>query len=323
LDILRGICQNRCRIRRTLFHTIIDWDNLQFDAEELDQDLRQYTKEVPINDPEVSDQPIFEYPLSSWAYYYKLQQMEWQIQLGFELEVYPHDELASMYWYLQYLAKTRIRHIERMRGFVVRRYTATRRSPKVTNEQKQEYADALTFLTFVTNEATATCLLAEALSCLFAVLMRLSLVQRPVRPYSDDHMRYEVQMKPFLAIGLPELISLDELNRVVHQSDESTLNIIEFAADAVASAKKKFENLSKLTAKESFSQGCHDHWVKNIKDCMKACIFTGLSIAAVKKAVEKAGKGKTAEVKGIKVEIPATGTGYHDWWIVPKVVPDI
>lgn len=323
LDILRGICQNRCRIRRTLFHTILDWDNLQLDSEELDTELRLFTKEVPITDPEISNQPIYEYPLSSWAYYYKLQQMEWQIQMGFELDIYQADELAQMYWYLQYIAKTRIRHLERIRGFVVRRYTANRNTPHVTNEHKQEYANALTFITFATNQATATYHLADALSCLFVVLARLNLVVAPPRPYSDDQMRFEVRMKPFLSIGLPELIPLDQLTELVNQPSESTLDILDFATESATLAKKKFEALSKLTAKESYSQGCHDAWVKNIKDCMKATIFTGISTAAVRKAFEKAGKAKrkTIRVESVKVDIPVAGKGYHDWWVVPKITP--
>lgn len=88
LDVLRTICQNRCRIRRTLCHTIADWDNLQLDAEELDQELRTFTKEEPIIDTSISTDPIYSFPLSSWAYFYKLHQMEWIVQMGFELEAY-------------------------------------------------------------------------------------------------------------------------------------------------------------------------------------------------------------------------------------------
>jgi hypothetical protein len=38
----------------------------------------------------------------------------------------------------------------------------------------------------------------------------------------------------------------------------------------------------------------------------------------VKKAVEAAGKKGQVQ---LKVEIPLTGKGYHDWWVVPKVMP--
>jgi hypothetical protein len=318
LDILRTICQNRCRIRRTLCHTVADWDNLQLDAEELDQDLRQYTMEEPIVDPEISSDPIYSFPLSSWAYFYKLRSMELIVQMGFELEIYQPDELARMYWYLQYLAKTRARHLERIRGFVMRSYSASRRSPTQTSEHKAQYANALGFINFSTIEAAATYAFADALSILFVVLTRLSLLKVPARPYSDDNMRYEVRMKPFLSIGLPELIPFDDLTRLVNQPEDSTIGLLSWAAESVAGAKKGFETLSKLTDKEAHCQGSHDSWLKNIKNCLKACIFTGITISAVKKALEAA--GKEGEVK-LKVEIPVVGKGYHDWWTVPKVIP--
>jgi hypothetical protein len=318
LDILRTICQNRCRIRRTLCHTIADWDNLQLDAEQLDQELRQFTKEKPITDTEISSDPIYSFPLSSWAYFYKLRQMEWIVQLGFELEVYQPDELARMYWYLQYLAKTRARHLERIRGFVLKSYSASRKNNDLTNEQRAEYANALGFNNFSTMEAAATYAFADALSCLFTVLDRLSLIKSPPRPYSDDIMRYEVRMKPFLSIGLPEVIPFEDLTKLVTQPEETTLDLLIFAADSVASAKKGFETLSRLSAKEAFCQGSHDSWQKNTKDCLKACIFTSITISGVKKAVEAA--GKDGGVK-LKVELPTSGKGYHDWWTVPKVIP--
>jgi hypothetical protein len=318
LDILRTICQNRCRIRRTLCHTIADWDNLQLDSEELDQELRQFTKEEAIQDPDISSDPIYAFPLSSWAYFYKLRQMEWIVQMGFELEVYQPDELAGMYWYLQYLAKTRTRHLERIRGFVIRSFAAYRRSPQMSGPKNAEYANAISYVNFSTMEASATYGFADALSCLFTVLNRLSLIKPPARSYSDDSLRYEVRMKPFMGIGLPEVIPFEDLTRLVTQPDESTIDLLNFAAESASAAKKGFEVLSKLSAKDSYSQGSHESWLKNVKNCLKACIFASITIAAVKMAVEAASKdGKI----GIKIEIPATGKAYHDWWLVPKCVP--
>ncbi|KAH8786656.1 amino-acid N-acetyltransferase-like protein subunit Mak10 [Hyaloscypha finlandica] len=318
LDILRTICQNRCRIRRTLCHTIADWDNLQLDAEELDQELREFTQEEPTVDPEISNDPIYSFPLSSWAYFYKLRQMEWIVQVGFELDTYQPDELVGMYWYLQYLAKTRSRHLERIRGFIMRSYASFRRNPETAGQKQVEFANAFSFVNFSTMEAAATYGFADALSCLYTVLSRLSLIPSPPRPYSDDSMRYEVRMKPFSTIGLPELIQFDDLTQLITQPNESTIDIINFAAESVMGAKKGFEILSKLNAKDAYCQGSHDSWLKNIKDCLKACIFTSITISTVKKLVEAA--GKDGQVKA-KVEIPAAGKGYHDWWIVPKVIP--
>ncbi|KAL2066239.1 hypothetical protein VTL71DRAFT_2310 [Oculimacula yallundae] len=318
LDIMRTICQNRCRIRRTFSHTIVDWDNLQMDAEELDVELREFTKEEPIVDPEISNEPIYSFPLSSWSYFYKLRIMEWLVQMGFELETYQPDELAGMYWYLQYLAKTRSNHLERIRGFVVRDLRASLQKPQTAAAEHPEFMNTISFLNLSSMEATATYGFSDALSCLFTVLSRLSLIKSPARPYSDDTMRYEVRMKPFHGIGLPELIPFGDFTQQVAQPEASTLELLTYAADNALGAKKGFEVLSKLTAKEAFCQGSHDAWLTNVKACLKACIFTSITISTVKKAVQAA--GETGKVK-LKVEIPLAGKGYHDWWVVPKVSP--
>ena len=70
-----------------------------FKAENLDEELRKYTGEKPLTEDETAGTELWSFPLSSWAYYYKLRQMEWIIQLGFELEIYHTDELSGMYWY--------------------------------------------------------------------------------------------------------------------------------------------------------------------------------------------------------------------------------
>ncbi|KAI9052716.1 hypothetical protein LZ554_002992 [Drepanopeziza brunnea f. sp. 'monogermtubi'] len=318
LDIMRAICQNRCRIRRTLCHAIVDWDNLQFDSEELDLELREFTQEQPVVDTEISEEPIYAFPLSSWAYFYKLRLMEWLVQMGFELETYQPDELAGMYWHLQYLTKTRGRHLERIRGFVERDLRTSLQNRETAMAHHPQFMAALNFINFSSMEAAATYGFSDALSLLFTVLGRLSLLKVPPRPYSDDTMRYEVRMKPFQGIGLPEIPPFEEFTKAVQQPDLSTLDLLKFAAESAVGAKKGFELLSRLGAEEAFCQGSYETWLSNVKACLKACIFTGISIAAVRKAVEAAGEGNR-EVK-IKVEVPETGKGYHDWWVVPKVV---
>lgn len=318
LDIARTFCQNRCRIRRTLCHSITDWDTLQFDAEDLDQQLREFTMEEPIVDPAISYEPIYGFHLSSWAYFYKLRQMEWIIQLGFELETYQPNEYAGMYWYLQYVAKHRSRHLERIRGITVRSFSALQRSDSSMSPKMAEFEKSFAFVNFSMLEAASTYGFADALSILYTVLARLSLLPSPSRPYSNDVMRYELRMKPFLSIGLPEVVPYDEFVSAVTQPRESTSDLLGFAVESIAAAKRGFETLSKLNAEEAFCQGSHDSWVKNIKDCLKACIFAGIATSGVKKAIEKAEK---AGKLNIRVEIPESEQGYHPWWIVPKIIP--
>ena len=319
LDILRTMCQNRCRIRRTLCHTIVDWDNLQLDAEELDQQLCEFTQEEPILDRNISNEPIYSFPLSSWAYFYKLRQMEWIVQLGFELELYQPDELAAMYWYVQYLSRTRLRHLDRIRTFATRSIsTPASRLKDMGTAGGLECANAQAFSNLSTLEASANSAFADALSCLYTVLDRLGLLTKLPQPYSDDQMRYEVRMKPFLGIGLPELVPFPELTQLVTQPNESTMDILEFAAESTAAAKRALEGLAKLNAEQSFSRGSHESWVADVKNVLKACIFANITIVTVRKAVEAVGEG--GKVK-LKVEIPGPVARYHDWWIVPKVVP--
>lgn len=71
-----------------------DWH----EAETLDIELRELTEERPIVDPKTPGDEIWSFPLSSWAYHHKLQQMEWIVSLGFELQIYRVDELGGMYW---------------------------------------------------------------------------------------------------------------------------------------------------------------------------------------------------------------------------------
>lgn len=342
LDILRAFCQNRCRIRRTLCHTIVDWDSVQLDAEELDVELRALTKEKPISDRTISDDPIYAFPLSSWAYYYKLLQMEWIVSLGFELETYAPSEMAGMYWYLQYLCKTRSSHLERIRGFTMRAYTSFSRSSSSSPSPSQtsiatekEYMKSLSFINFSILQCAATISFADSLSALYEVLRRLSLLPSPSSSnnpnepqYTTSIMRHELRFKPFSSIGLPSLPSFADFTAQVTQPGESTLTMLEFAADAQASAKKGFEILGKLKKEESFCRGSAESWVKDVKGCLKACIFAGIAVAGVKKAWlesekrsgERNGNGN-GKVLGIKVEIPETGKGYHAWWVVPKIIP--
>jgi len=57
------------------------------------------TNERPLlSSQEPGAEELWSFPLSSWVYYHKLRQLEWIVQLGFELHIYQDSELAGMYW---------------------------------------------------------------------------------------------------------------------------------------------------------------------------------------------------------------------------------
>ncbi|UKZ80464.1 hypothetical protein TrVFT333_008225 [Trichoderma virens FT-333] len=322
LDILRTTCQNRCRVRRTLCHLLRDWESLQVDAEEIDQILQVKVKEQPtMHWPSMSSGGVESYslPLSSWTYLYKLRQMEQIIQLGFELEVYQSDELAGMYWYLNYISKSRLHHTERIKSFVIKRVEETHGQPGNSDPTiAAQLQRSLMYTRLSLLDAAVTWELSDSLSCLYTVLNRLKLIKAPPRPYGTDELRYEIRMRPFAPVGLPVLPTFEEFTAGTLQPDTGIDELFEYAERAVEGAKRGFEALSKMTAEESFSVGSHQRWASATKNGLKSCIATKIAISAVQKAMEKS---KDLDNLKIKVEIPTPQKAYHESWIVPKILP--
>jgi len=345
LDIFRAFCQNRCRVRRTLCHSIQDWETVQLDAGEIDQLLQVQLEEKPmlyktVLVPNLTE-PMYSVPLSSWAYLYKLRLMEWIVQLGFELETYQSDELAGMYWYLSYLAKTRAQHAERTKSFTLQRFNDLRAHHTFTPAMEAQFTRSLAYLRVTILDAAVTWEFADALACLYSALGRMRLIVPPPRPYSTDELRYDIRMKPFAPISLPALFSYEEFVEHTAQDDASTADLLEFARRGVVGARKGFESLAKLSEKEAFTARCHDRWLMGTKMCIRSIIVAGIIITALQKTLREpkyadyaaamSGGGNTSGSKdGVDdvamaelpyvIEIPKAGKCYHNWWIVPKLL---
>lgn len=277
LEIYRSWSQNRCRTRRSLFHLLRAWENLQADAEETDQLLQLQLEEKPLQ-PDGSNESVFHLPLSSWAYFHKLRIMEWVVQLGFELSVYQPNELAGMYWYLSYLAGRRVQHLERIKAFTIRDHKAFVPKGNRSSQIKAASFDrSFEFLQIMELDAAATMELAESLSGLYAVLERLDLIPsstspataavlpsdpsrtaktpdtknaassaEPASTFSSSALRYDVRMRPFAAAGLPELPPHEAFVEAVTRPKQSTLKILERSTLAATTARREFEMLSRL-----------------------------------------------------------------------------
>jgi N-alpha-acetyltransferase 35, NatC auxiliary subunit len=133
----RSFALNRPRVRRNLCHAAVEWDNIQAEAEDLDAYLQTLSGEIPLpygsissdtattnpdntQNPDDDSATAYAYPLSSWVYHYKLQQMRLVTQLGFELEIYGASEFVDMHWYLAHVASLHLAHLERISFFVSR-----------------------------------------------------------------------------------------------------------------------------------------------------------------------------------------------------------
>ncbi|KAL2195676.1 Mak10 subunit, NatC N-terminal acetyltransferase-domain-containing protein [Corynascus similis CBS 632.67] len=345
LDIFRAFCQNRCRVRRTLFHSLQDWEMVQTDAEEIDQLLQLQTEEKPLVYPPSGGVASHSLPLSSWAYHYKLRLMEWTVQLGFELEIYQPSELAGMYWYLSYLSKTRARHLERIKFFTTHRLEAslttantntnatatvadgTGKTNTASPHPSPQHARSQSYLHVTTLEAALTSELAAALCDLYTALDRLGLIQGISRhlPYGTDALRYEVRMRPFVAVGLPELPTFEAFSDAVTQPGRQTASLLEGASRAAAHARAGLDRLLLLGssgAAEVFAVGSLDRWVERVRGWNKAAVAVGEAASTVSQAIVAAGAGAGDDrvvAERLRVEVPRPDKVDNEWWIVPKV----
>lgn len=324
-DLIRCLCMNRSRMRRMLAHTLNDWENLQFEAEDADVRLQPHTGEKPLIDRLSAGEEIWSYPLSSWVYTYKLKQMEWIIQLGFELDVYMPDELTGMYWYLRYLADTRYQHVHRIRTFTKRSMGFIKQP---TAQQLAVFKQTLEALEFAAAEARATLAFADSLCCLYQALCISQLIPAQALPYGTDEFRHNLRLKPFLNISLPPVPSYAErVDGVENKMQMMSLNdqgryarvhaLLDSADISIKTASKDWSSLSKQSATAAQCTGCESEWRQKSKDVLKSVVFAGIAVANVRKAILKAGED---EIKGVKVEIPSTR--YHDWWLVPVLKTD-
>ncbi|KAG5295998.1 amino-acid N-acetyltransferase subunit Mak10 [Histoplasma capsulatum G186AR] len=270
VDTYRTTCLNRCRVRRTLCHAIVDWDALQAEAEDFDVHLCTLTLEPPI--VLHGNEPTYSYPLSSWAYHEKLRQMRLILQLGFELSIYSPEEMPGMYWYLAHLSSTHLAHLDRIRSCVQAANQRTAPAPSRTQSQQRPetntnttaaeqhqraFHKTLSLLHRLTTELVAIDAFAIALHALYVLLSRYQLLQSTYiasstpstqthpqrqRPsYSSDHLRYELRMKPFLTISLPELVPFDAFEQESGLVGVSDADVLERASRAIAEAKRGVE----------------------------------------------------------------------------------
>ncbi|KAJ5815721.1 NatC N(alpha)-terminal acetyltransferase Mak10 subunit [Penicillium riverlandense] len=328
VDTVRCACLNRCRIRRTLCHTVVDWDNLQMEAEELDVRLRALTSERPISLP--SGEPAFSYPLSSWVYHQKLIQLRLVLQMGFELSIYSPEELPGMYWYLSHICTTHLSHLDRIRTFTVaarkRDLMATSSRPGTSSQPSSAFHQSFRSLERLTTHLIAIDAFSIALHALYVLLARHQLLSPASSPqaYSSEKLRYELRMKPFIPVSLPELVPYQEFHKEANLEGDSDVTVLERASNAITEARRAWEA---TLANGAFiedpssrtpmpSTAIEEDWKRDVKDTMRACIGASLAIETIKKALS----GQT-EMATLEVAIPDAGskTRWHDWWAVPQV----
>ncbi|KAF2118729.1 amino-acid N-acetyltransferas-like protein subunit Mak10 [Lophiotrema nucula] len=328
LDLWTALGQNRCRLRRMLTHVVTGWDQLQMDAGIVDEDIMRVVTEMGIREQ------VLEYPLTTWVYHKKLWMIEKVVLLGFEQDIYLHDEFAGMYLFLSSVTGRRRDLLTTIKAHFDdrKRMFLSQNTPEaLTNAQETD--DGTRYISSLLHDASGISALSSALSKFYTKLNYLNLLPRPTRPFSTEDLRYELRMKPFLTLTPPEVYPFADFAAQVQpyappffdspppsfsealRTPESWLEI----EDSVKRAKEEFSAVKKLGAKAAKSDSVAISWVKDVQGVLASCVALGVAVAGVKAAVEEGEEGREL---GIRFEIPGIGIGkrYAEGWVVGKVV---
>lgn len=301
-------------------------------AEEIDLELRTLSAEPPLQFQ--GGEPTWSFPLSSWAYHQKLVQFRLILQMGFELSIYSPEELPGMYWYLSHICSTHLGHIDRIRTFTVaarkRDLMSTGDRSGSSSQKASAFHRSFHALERLTTHIIAVDAFAIALHALYVVLARHNVLPSASSPqaYSTDRLRYEIRMKPFIPITLPELVPYEEYQREAGLEGDSDATILERASKAITEARKAWEatlvNGAFIDDPSAPNQpppsAIEEDWKRDVKNTMRACIGTSLAVEAVKKALSTASPTEDKSLN-LEVIVPEVGSKsrWHDWWVVPQV----
>lgn len=330
----RTFCQNRCRLRRLLCHASLELDNVQADAEEIDGFLQTLINERPIPYP-AGEAPTYAYPLSSWVYHYKLTQLQLVVHMGFELSVYATHEFAGMYWYLSHLTSIHLSHLERISYFNSSQPPSQAGQSRDTQTKEMQDSLALLYRHFSRLKATDT--LASALHRLYVVLQRNGHCAKTTPTYSTDELRFDLRMRAFQSLSIPEPLTFDEMESLTDLRTLSDRQLLDQTARLALTSRKAWEEILKhdwnfkpLSAdvRGGTLQGSviEREWKRDVRNSMKACIGTSIAVTALTKALDGAETGKrksaTSTLAGLKVSIPGPedANRFHRWWAVPSIL---
>jgi hypothetical protein len=224
-----------------------------------------------------------------------------------------------------------------MRTFTVatakRNLTALAGKKRDAVERHAALQNTLRLLERLTTQIVAVDAFAISLHALYVLLARHKVlpIASSAQAYSSERLRYELRMKPFIPITLPELVPFEEYHREAMLEGDNDEIVLERATKAVSEARKAWEATLANGAFIKDPQGqanqapaIEEDWKKDVKNTMRACIGASIAIETMKKALTTRGLSQDASASdtlNLKVSIPEMGSKarWHDWWVVPQV----
>ena len=224
--------------------------------------------------------------------------------------------------FLESVISDRINHLGRIGTFLRQSQESalrSRRQDSLANVNRAiEHNGALM------EEAAGMYYLSIAIGKLYSILGALSLIHVPPRPFSNAQLRYELRMKPFLSLSIPQIMSYEEFEKrstIGLKRPKDLIAGLQVVDNAVREAKKQFALLQKRPAEHMRVLSVSEKWNKRwVAPSLMACIATGIAIATLQKVQKTHCQSNIRDLKRLlEVHIPAVEERYHEWWIVPKV----
>ncbi|KAL1889226.1 N-alpha-acetyltransferase, non-catalitic subunit [Ceratocystis pirilliformis] len=320
LDIYRSLCQNRCRVRRTLYHVVRDWDLLEINAIEFDSCLHTL-----VTQPEtfgLSQEPLADWnctvytadwqPLTLWSRLHKLKVMLYIVELGFELDVYYKHEMAAMYFYLSTLCEE-VQALETsIQNYSAAATAATTTSALDTVLKGQQHESLMQTETL---RFTLKHGMASALFSIFTVLQRMNAIEIPKQPCGTDELRYDLRMRPF-AIKSRPLQTYTEFQALLTGTSSGSTpppleELLDCATSAINKAQTNLAGLQALIGKGTFAHGSLQLQTDHLKKVERATKASAETIKVLRKAIQCD--------KKVQVTIPVPDDIYAGLWVVPQV----
>lgn len=227
---LSNVTNNRCRQRQLMSRGLLIWDTLQVSLETFELDVWESQK---IGDEIENINGVItpSLPISSFVYYHKLTLMIDILFRGFELDLYKDFEIPQIYWYISYLSQLALDHLQgRIKvqlDLKVKQINSgmTKKIKKLKAGEKKEKLKLLqaekqkTLIPIIQqtsnyNDNYRTKLyegylkLSDSLKLFFIILHGLEILdlfKGPKHSLTSLENIYNLRMKPFSSIGVPNL----------------------------------------------------------------------------------------------------------------------
>lgn len=121
-------------------------------------------------------------------------------------------------------------------------------------------------------------------------------------------------MKPFLSIGIPDVIPFEQFQEQVTMTDLSTEELLEQAKHAATEAKHQLVILNKIDVRTARAVLCEADHKAYVTSLLRSCLGVGVAVGVLTRELVDEGN---VEGEGLAVEIGRTG--FHQSFMVPQV----